>query len=208
MIPSQTSTNLLFLIVAHSSARMIVPPEKAQCVKGGGGQKNVFFRENQRFVLVNWVKLLNVQPWGPHFSGGEQNYGQKTAIFGHIWQYLAIDGPSCPIWVEHRLNRVEHCISHMGGPVRPLWTHQKWSLGSQGAPKNDGLNTGLMKQWQWSVFQFLAFCRLWVKSYLLYWRRRRISGNSCNAPVVREIWMIMMFLVSFFLPLFQSNVRK
>ena len=28
----------------------------------GGGQKNVFFRENQRFVLVNWVKLLNVQP--------------------------------------------------------------------------------------------------------------------------------------------------
>ena len=57
------------------------------------------------------------------------------AIFGHIWQYLTIDGPSCPIWVEHRLNRVEHCISHMEGPVQPLWTHQKWSLGSQGAPK-------------------------------------------------------------------------
>ena len=28
----------------------------------GGGQENFFFRENQRFVLVNWVKLLNVQP--------------------------------------------------------------------------------------------------------------------------------------------------
>ena len=110
-------------------------PFPAQCVKGGG-QKNVFFRENQRFVLVNWVKLLDVQPWGPHLSDGEQNYGQKTAIFGHIWQYLAIDGPSCPIWVEHRLNRVEHFISHMVGPVRPLWTHRKWSLGSQGAPKN------------------------------------------------------------------------
>ena len=50
----------------------------------GGGQKNVFFRENQRFVLVNWVKLLDVQPWGPHLSDGEQNYGQKTAICGHI----------------------------------------------------------------------------------------------------------------------------
>ena len=47
-----------------------------------------------------------------------------------------------------------------------------------------------------------------VQSYLLYWRRRRISGNSCNAPIVREIWMIMMFLVLFFLPLFQSNVTK
>ena len=58
--------------------------EEAQCVKGGGGQKNLFFRENQRFVLVNWVKLLNVQPWGPRLSDGEQNYGQKTAIFGHI----------------------------------------------------------------------------------------------------------------------------
>ena len=94
-----------------------------------------FCRENQRFVLFNLVKLLNVQPWGPPLSDREQNYGQKTAIFGHIWEYLAIDGPSCPIWVEHRLNRVEHCISHMEGPVQPLWTHQKWSLGSQGAPK-------------------------------------------------------------------------
>ena len=50
----------------------------------GGGSENLFFRENQRFVLVNWVKLLNVQPWGPRLSDGEQNYGQKTAIFGHI----------------------------------------------------------------------------------------------------------------------------
>ena len=55
---------------------------------------------------------------------------------GHFWPYLAIDGPSCPIWVEHRLNRVEHCISHMEGPVWPLWTYRKWSQGSQGAPKN------------------------------------------------------------------------
>ena len=62
---------------------------------------------------------------GPRLGDGEQNYGQKTANFGHIWQYLAIDGPSCPIWVEHRLNRVEHCISHMGGPVRPPKNDQK-----------------------------------------------------------------------------------
>ena len=49
-----------------------------------GGSEKCFFRENQRFVLVNWVKLLNAQPWGPRLSDGEKNYGQKTAIFDHI----------------------------------------------------------------------------------------------------------------------------
>ena len=52
----------------------------------GGGQKNVFFRENQRFVLVNWVKLLNVQPWGPCWSHGEKIIAKN----GHFRQYLAI----------------------------------------------------------------------------------------------------------------------
>ena len=76
-------------------------------------------------------------PFGPIKNGPWDLRGPpKTAIFGHIWQYLVIDGPSCPTWVEHRLNRVEQCISHMEGPVRLLWTHQKWSLGSQGAPQN------------------------------------------------------------------------
>ena len=56
----------------------------ALCVTGGrGDQKNVLFRETQRFTLVNWVKLLNVQPWGPCWSHGETNYGQK-------WSFLAI----------------------------------------------------------------------------------------------------------------------
>ena len=26
------------------------------------GQKNVLFRETQKFILVTWVKLLNIQP--------------------------------------------------------------------------------------------------------------------------------------------------
>ena len=65
------SNNMAQVVMEHS-------------VLKGGVRKNVFFRENQRFVLVNWVKLLDVQPWGPHLSDREQNYGQKTAIFGHI----------------------------------------------------------------------------------------------------------------------------
>ena len=64
--------------------------------RGGGESKKCFIPRN--IILVNWVKLLNVEPWGPSLSDGEQNYGQKKAMFGHIWQYLALDGPSCPIF--------------------------------------------------------------------------------------------------------------
>ena len=57
----------------------------ALCVKGGrGDQKNVLFRETQTFILVNWVKLSKVQPWGSRLSNGEQNYNggqfQKLAF--------------------------------------------------------------------------------------------------------------------------------
>ena len=101
-------------------------------------------------------------PFGPIENGPWGLRGPpKTAIFGHSWQYLAIDGRSCPIWVEHQLNRVEHCISHMEGPVQPLWTHQKGSLGSQGAPK-----TAIFGH----IWQYLAIdgpsCPIWVEHWL------------------------------------------
>ena len=141
-------------------------------------------------------------------SDGEQNYGQKTAIFGHIWQYLAIDGPSCPIWVEHRLNRVEHCISHMGGPVPPLWTHRKWSLGSQGASKN-GANkkrpvshiyilVGLKSQRRnCGLFVYNAQCFAEVKgieslaesSILLF---TKIDKDRQDGPCTVDLWALEM----------------
>ena len=86
--------------------------------------------------IVSHIWKGQFDPFGPIENGPRGPRGPpKTAIFGHSWQYLAIDWRSCPIWVEHRLNRVEHCISPMEGPVRPLWTHRKWSQGSQEAPK-------------------------------------------------------------------------
>ena len=48
------------------------------------GQKDVSFREAQRFILVTWVKLLNFQPWGPRLSHGRKNYGKNPVIFGPI----------------------------------------------------------------------------------------------------------------------------
>ena len=84
--------------------------------------------------MVNWVKLLDVQPWGPHLSDGEQNYGQKMAIFGHIWQYLAIDGSSCPIWVKHRLTGL-NIVSHVwGDQLHPFGPIENGARGSQGGP--------------------------------------------------------------------------
>ena len=90
---------------------------RALCVKGGAGE--CLISRNPKTFLVNWViECSTNQAWG--------------TITGE--QYLAIGSPSCSIWVEHRLNKVEHCIS-----LGPLWTHQKWSQGSQEAPKRSFL---------------------------------------------------------------------
>ena len=58
--------------------------------------------------------------------------GPQKVIF---WPYSAIGEPNCSIWVEHRFKRVEHCISHMEGPLEPLWTHRKCPPGVSRAPK-------------------------------------------------------------------------
>ena len=74
--------------------------------------------------------LLTHQKWFRGVSGGP-----KTAISGHIRQYLTIGGPCCPIWVEHRLNKIEHCSSHLRELVGPLRTHRIWSCGVPEGPK-------------------------------------------------------------------------
>ena len=48
--------------IGGGKTTLIMERNTAQCVKGGGVRKMFFFRENQRFVLVIWAKLLNVQP--------------------------------------------------------------------------------------------------------------------------------------------------
>ena len=50
------------------------------------------------------------------------------AVFGHIWPYLPIGGPSYLKLVGHSLNKVEHCIPS-GGRDGPLWTHQNRPVG-------------------------------------------------------------------------------
>ena len=44
----------------------------------------------------------------------------KMAVFGHIWPYLPIGGPSYLKLVGHCLNKVEHCIPHLGGGMDPF----------------------------------------------------------------------------------------
>ena len=55
----------------------------------------------------------------------------KMAVFGHIWPYLPIGGPSYLKLVGHCLNKVEHCIPYLGGRDGPLWTHQKLPRGGR-----------------------------------------------------------------------------
>ena len=80
----------------------------------------------------------------------------------HVWHHCdTLSGLSCPIWVKHRLSKVEHCTSHMGGPVAPLGTHQKWSWVVSEAPK-----TAISGQ----IWQNLATdgpsCPIWVEHWM------------------------------------------
>ena len=64
-------------------------------------------------------------------------YCHFMAFFGSKWPYWAIGSPSDPKWVEHWLNMVEHCTSHLGGWVWTPLAPQKWHFGAPEPPKND-----------------------------------------------------------------------
>ena len=49
---------------------------------GGLGSEKCFIPRKQRFILVNSVKVLNVQPWG-RYCHGEKTMAKKWPIFGH-----------------------------------------------------------------------------------------------------------------------------
>ena len=92
---------------------------------------------NTGWTGLNIVSHIWRDQFNPFWTHQKWSLGSQGAPkIGHFWPYLAIFSyrqPNCPIWVEHQLNRVEHFISHMEGPVRPFWTYRKWS---QGSPKN------------------------------------------------------------------------
>ena len=64
-------------------------------------------------------------------------YCHFMAFFGSKWPYWAIGSPSDPKWVEHWLNMVEHCTSHLGGWVWTPLAPKKWHFGAPEPPKND-----------------------------------------------------------------------
>ena len=63
-------------------------------------------------------------------------YCHFMAFFDQKWPYLAIGSPSNPKWVEHWLNKVEHCTSHLGGWVWTPMAPKKGHLGAPEPPKN------------------------------------------------------------------------
>ena len=73
---------------------------------------------------------------GHHFPYFKAIYCHFMANFGPKLPYLAISGSSCLKWVEHWLNTVEHCISHLGGSVRTFLPPWKWPWGAPEGPKN------------------------------------------------------------------------
>ena len=123
-------------------------------------RSSALFELNTDWTRLNIVSHLwgvQLDPFGTMENGPWGSQGaSKTAISGHMWKYLAIGGPRCPICVEHLLNKVEHCILQMKGPVAPLWTHQKWFRRVSGGPQNGHF---------WPYLAILDHRRPWL-SYL------------------------------------------
>ena len=67
--------------------------------------------ENDISHLEGPIGSLWARPNGP---GGPKK-APKMAVFGHIWPYLPIGGPSYLKLVGHCLNKVKHCIPYLGG---------------------------------------------------------------------------------------------
>ena len=76
--------------------------------------------KGSKWSLYFW-DTINVQPPWTGFNtnrAAKAAYGPQNVIFGYIWQYLTIGEHSCPIWVEHRLNRVD--LTYGGTICTPL----------------------------------------------------------------------------------------
>ena len=91
----------------------------------GNGRPSALFELNTGWTRLSiggtsWTLL---EPTEMVPGSGWSQGAPKTAISGHIWQYLTIGGTGCPIWVEHRLNKVEHCFAHLRELVGSLWNH-------------------------------------------------------------------------------------
>ena len=75
-------------------------------------------------IMERWGTLF--EPRGPPFYG----------VFGPKLPYLALGSPSHPKWVEHWLNMVLHCTSHLGGEFGPLLPPKNGIIcGPQNPPK-------------------------------------------------------------------------
>ena len=137
---------------------------------------SALFELNTGWTRLNIVSHLwggQLDPFGTIENGpwGAQG-ASKTAISGHMWKYLAIGSLRCPIYIEHLLNKVEHCILQMKGPVAPLWTHQKRFRGVSGGPK-----TAISGH----IRQYLTIggpcCPIWVEHRLNKIEHRRQDGR-------------------------------
>ena len=60
---------------------------------------------------------------------------QNWPFLAQKCNFLTIDASSRPKWVEHQLNKVEHCPTHSGGSVWDLRTPKKCHRGAPEASK-------------------------------------------------------------------------
>ena len=70
-----------------------------------------------------------------NFSDFGHFYSQKWPFWAQKTNFLTKDASSRPKWVEHWLNKVEHCPTHSGGSVWALRAPKKCHQGAPEASK-------------------------------------------------------------------------
>ena len=80
---------------------------------------------------TDWCSTLRPS----NFSDFGHFYSQKWPFWAQKSNFLTIDASSRPWWVEHWLNKVEHCPTHSGGSVWALRAPKKCHQGAPEASK-------------------------------------------------------------------------
>ena len=107
-------------------------------------------------ILLPKIDFWPFSHWNSHWSPKNLRAAEgmvverKQKLFWNQWTKWNILKPcrswrnqifwiriTLPKWVEHWLNMVEHCTSHLGGWVWTPLAPKKWHFGAPEPPKND-----------------------------------------------------------------------
>ena len=123
---------------------------------------------------TDWCSTLRPS----NFSDFGHFYSQKWPFWAQKSNFLTIDASSRPWWVEHWLNKVEHCLTHSGGSVWALRTPKKCHRGAPEASKLAVFGPRMHILDRRHLYQTFLTPKKWQNHWNLMGARLNI--NQCN----------------------------